>query len=50
LGWAIFEAIRREPAWATKHRLFFLPGEYWAIVILFISQCITYGELTGLTP
>ena len=38
---------RKHETWATMHRFFFLPMEYWAGIILFITACISYGQLTG---
>ena len=37
---------RKEPTWATKHRFFFFPMEYWAAVIVIITALISYGEYT----
>jgi hypothetical protein len=38
---------RKHESWASKHRFFFLPMEYWAGIILFITACISYGQVTG---
>ena len=38
---------RKQTTWATKHRFFFLPMEYWAIVISVITALISYGEYRG---
>lgn len=38
---------RKHETWATMHRFFFLPMEYWAGIILFITACISYGQFTG---
>jgi hypothetical protein len=35
---------RKHETWATKHRFFFLPMEYWALVIFVITALITFGE------
>ena len=38
---------RPHPTWATKHRFFFLPMEYWAGIILTITALINFGEYRG---
>lgn len=47
IGVAGFVMNRKHETWSTKHRFFFLPVEYWAGMVLFITSCISYGHVTG---
>ncbi|MBU2119043.1 MAG: hypothetical protein KJ999_01270 [Gammaproteobacteria bacterium] len=46
VGWLM---NRKHETWATKHRFFFLPMEYWAGIVLFITACISYGHFKGVS-